>query len=102
MEFLGEFDLHIPQGTPESEVKERVDAEALASAQLGREGHLVRLWRPPLAPGERKAIGLYRAETEEQVERLPGVLPLSRWMHVTITPLEPHPNDPTRTPGNAV
>jgi muconolactone delta-isomerase len=50
MEFLVEFDLHVPDGAPESEVKERVTAEAAASAQLGREGRLVRLWRPPLAP----------------------------------------------------
>ena len=31
-----------------------MSAEAAASAGLAREGHLVRLWRPPVAPGERK------------------------------------------------
>jgi len=60
MEFLVGFDVTIPDGTPESEVEKRASAEAAAAARLAREGHLVRLWRPPVAPGERKAVGLYR------------------------------------------
>lgn len=96
MEFLVEFDLHVPRGTPESEVNRRVTGEAAASAELGREGHLVRLWRPPVAPGERKALGLYRADSEAELDHLLGALPLSGWMHVTVTPLEAHPNDPVQ------
>jgi muconolactone D-isomerase len=94
MEFLVEFELSIPERTPESEVKERVSAEAAGSAELAREGHLLRLWRPPVGPGERKAVGLYRADSEAQLDGLFGALPLSAWMHLTVTPLEPHPNDP--------
>jgi len=94
MEFLVEFDLHVPRGTPESEVTQRYSAEAAASAELAREGHLVRLWRPPMGPGERKALGLYRADSREQLDALLDALPLSGWMQTTITPLEPHPNDP--------
>jgi muconolactone D-isomerase len=94
VEFLVEFDVKIPDGAPENEVNERVRAEAAASAELARQGHLVRLWRPPLAPGERKALGLYRADSVAQLEGLLGDLPLSGWMDVTVTPLEPHPNDP--------
>jgi muconolactone delta-isomerase len=88
MEFLVEFDLHVPDGTPDPEVNERVTAEAAASAELGREGRLVRLWRPPLAPGERKGVGLYRADTEAQLDGLLRALPLTGWMHTTVTPLE--------------
>jgi muconolactone D-isomerase len=95
MEFLVEFKLHVPQGTPVAEVKLRVSAEAAASAELAREGHLPRLWRPPVATGERKAIGLYRADSEAQLDGLLGALSLSGWMRTTVTPLEPHPNDPT-------
>jgi muconolactone D-isomerase len=102
MEFLVEFELKVPVGTPESEVTERVSAEAAASAELGREGHLVRLWRPPVAPGERKAVGLYRAESEEQLDSLLGALPLNPWMQTTVTPLEPHPNDPASTVNQVV
>ncbi len=97
MEFLVEFDIHVPEGSPESEVDQRVSAEAAASAKLGREGHLVRLWRPPVAPGETKALGLYRAESEAELDGLLGALPLTGWMQIRVTPLEPHPNDPSRS-----
>jgi muconolactone D-isomerase len=94
MEFLVQFDLAVPEGTPGSEVEQRVTAEAAAFAKLGREGHLVRLWRPPLAPGERKAVGLYRADSQAHLDGLLGALPLSGWMQTSVTPLEPNPNDP--------
>jgi muconolactone delta-isomerase len=44
---LVESELHVPEGTPEPEVEERVRAEAIASAPLARDGYLERLWRPP-------------------------------------------------------
>jgi muconolactone delta-isomerase len=94
MEFLVEFDIHVPDAAPESEVEQCMSAEAAASAELAREGHLVRLWRPPVVPGESKALGLYRADSETALDALLSALPLSGWMQVRVTPLEPHPNDP--------
>jgi muconolactone D-isomerase len=44
-EFLVEFDLTVPDGTPETEVEQRMRAEASAAARLAHQGHLVRLWR---------------------------------------------------------
>ena len=98
MEFLVEFDVHVPGGTPEGEVEGRYGAEASAAAALANEGHLIRLWRPPTAPGEIKAVGVYRADSEQQLSGLLRALPLYDWMHVTVTPLEPHPNDPDPRP----
>ena len=95
MEFLVGFDMTIPDATPDSEVKERVRAEATAAAGLARKGHLVRLWRPPVAPGESKAIGLYRADSEARLDALLAAQPLNEWMQITVTPLEEHPNDPS-------
>jgi len=94
MEFLVGFDVRIPEGTPESEVNEGVEAEAAAAAGLAREGQLVRLWKTPGAPGERTAVGLYRAESEAELDGLLRALPLSSWLATTVTPLAPHPNDP--------
>jgi muconolactone delta-isomerase len=95
MEYLVGFDVTIPDGAPESEIKMRAEAEAVAAARLAREGHLVRLWKQPAAPGESKAVGLYRAGTEEELDAFLGDLPLNGWMEISVTPLEPHPNDPT-------
>jgi muconolactone D-isomerase len=97
MEFLVEFDVNIPEGTPESEVEDRKNAEASAAAKLVGEGHLLRVWNRPVASGETNVIGLYRADSDIELDGLLGALPLYEWMHVTVTPLEPHPNDPAAT-----
>ena len=94
MEFLVEFEVIGPDGTPESEVEARERAEASAAAKLVDDGHLVRVWRRPVASGETTILGLYRAGSETQLDGLLGALPLHEWMHVTVTRLEPHPNDP--------
>jgi len=94
MEFLVEFEINVPDGTPASEVKDRENAEAAAAAKLVAEGHLVRVWKRPVASGETKILGLYRADSDAQLDGLLGALPLYEWMHITVTPLEPHPNDP--------
>ena len=91
MEFLVEFEVHVPDGAQASEVEVRKSAEASAAARLVDEGHLVRLWKPP---GETKALGLFRADSEAQLAGLLGALPLYDWMNITVTTLEAHPNDP--------
>ncbi len=93
MEFLVEFEGNVPDGAPAGEVNARTSGEASAAARLVEDGHLVRVWKPPAAPGETKAVGLYRADSEAQLADLLGGLPLDDWMHVTVTPLERHPND---------
>jgi muconolactone D-isomerase len=89
VEFLVEFEVEVPSGTPESEVERRTRAEASAAAKLADDGHLLRLWRRNTT-----AIGLYAAATEAELNDLLRPLPLADWMQVTITPLAPHPNDP--------
>ena len=91
MEFLVEFELEVPAGTPQPEVEQRERAESTAAAKLAEDGHLVRLWRRPLA-GD--AIGLYRADSRAELDDLLGALPLADWLRVMVTPLEAHANDP--------
>jgi muconolactone delta-isomerase len=93
MEFLVEFEVRVPAGTPQSEVSAREEAESAAAAKLARDGHLVRLWRRRVGDGA-TAVGLYRADSEAQLEALLSDLPLADWLRVTVTPLDPHPNDP--------
>jgi muconolactone delta-isomerase len=52
MDFLVEFEINVPEGTPEPEVTAREDAEGAAAAKLVDHGHLVRLWKRRVAPGE--------------------------------------------------
>jgi muconolactone D-isomerase len=70
MDFLVEFELTVPDGTPSELVDERKRAEASAAAHLARDGHMLRLWKEPEAPGETRAIGLYRADDQAQLDGL--------------------------------
>ena len=94
MEFLVEFELEVPAGTPHADVEQRQRAESAAAAKLAEDGHLVRLWRRPLVGDGTTAIGLYRADSEAELDDLLGALPLAGWLRVTVTPLEAHANDP--------
>ena len=94
MEFLVEFEVEVPAGTPDAEVEQRQRAESAAAAKLAEDGHLVRLWRRPLAGDGTTAIGLYRADSEAELDGLLAALPFAAWLRVTVTPLEAHPNDP--------
>ena len=98
MEFLVEFDVTVPPGAPLSEVQRRERAEASAADKLVDEGHLLRLWKPTAGAGQSKALGLYRADGQAQLVALMDALPLRDWMHVTVTPLGHHPNDPAPPP----
>ena len=61
MEYLTDMVTKVPEGTSSTKVDELRSAEAERAADLAKAGHLVRLWRPPLAPGEWRSIGLFQA-----------------------------------------
>ncbi len=94
MEFLVEFVLEVPAGTPHEEVEGRQRAESAAAAKLAEDGHLIRLWRLSTNGDGATAIGLYRADSEVELDGLLAALPLADWLLVTVTLLEGHPNDP--------
>ena len=94
MKFLAGFEVEVPAGAPDAEAGHHQRAEAAAAAKLAEDGHLVRPWRRPLAGDGTTAIGLYRAGSEAELDGLLAALPLAGWLHVTVTPLQAHPNDP--------
>jgi muconolactone D-isomerase len=87
MEFLVEFEVEVPAGTPDEQVEQHQRAESAAAAKLAEDGPLVRLWRRPLRGDGTTAIGLYRAFSQAQLEDLLAALPLADWLRVTVTPL---------------
>ncbi len=94
MEFLVKFELDIPNNVPDSDIKERERAESIEADALADQGRLVRLWRVSTGSGPTTIIGLYRADSEAELNELLGSLPLYEWMRTSITPLVQHPNDP--------
>jgi len=94
MEYLTDMVTTVPEGTSPAKVDELRLAEAVRAAELAKSGHLIRLWRPPLGPGEWRSIGLFRAADEAELRQVLDSLPLHIWMKVSVTPLNSHPNDP--------
>lgn len=94
VEYLVTMTTHVPDGTSEGTVEDVRAREAARSAELAKEGYLVRLWRPPLHPGEWRSIGLFAASGDAALKEILGSMPLHVWRTDEITPLSVHPNDP--------
>jgi muconolactone delta-isomerase len=94
MEYLVTMTTRVPAGTPEAAVDDVRAREAAHSRDLAAQRHLLRLWRPPLEPGEWRSIGLFAAADDAELEAVLASMPLRVWRTDEVTPLAPHPNDP--------
>jgi muconolactone delta-isomerase len=95
-EYLVTMTTHVPAGTTDAEVEQMRTREAARSRELAVQGHLLRLWRPPLQPGEWRTLGLFAAPDDTQLEKVLASMPLRVWRTDVVTPLAPHPQDPGR------
>src|SRR5881227_534467 len=98
MEYLVTMTTHVPDGTPDKDVENVRAREAVRASELASEGHLLRLWRPPLQPGEWRTFGLFAAAGGDELEQVLASMPLRIWRTDEVTPLGPHPNDPDPRP----
>jgi muconolactone delta-isomerase len=94
VEYLVTMTTRVPDGTPDQAVADVRAREAGHSRQLAAQGHLLRLWRPPLRPGEWRSLGLFAAADGARLEQVLASMPLRVWRTDEVTPLSPHPNDP--------
>ena len=94
MEYLVTMTTHVPEATSEQAVDDVRGREAARSRELAAQGNLLRLWRPPLEPGEWRTLGLFAAADDGQLEQVLASMPLRVWRTDEVTPLSPHPNDP--------
>jgi muconolactone delta-isomerase len=95
MEYLVTMTTHVPEGTSEPDVQAMRTREAARARELAAQGNLLRLWRPPLKPGEWRTLGLFNASGEGQLEEVLSSMPLRVWRSDEVTALAPHPNDPS-------
>ena len=94
MEYLVTMTTHVPEGTPDQAVADIRSREAARSRELAVQGRLLRLWRPPLQPGEWRTLGLFAAADDGRLEEVLASMPLRVWRTDEVTALSPHPNDP--------
>ena len=76
MEYLVMMTTHVPEGTPEQAVDDVRASEAAHSRDLATQSRLLRLWRPPLQPGEWRSLGLFAAGDAGQLQRTLTSMPL--------------------------
>jgi muconolactone delta-isomerase len=94
MEYLVTMTTRVPEGTSDAEVEEIRTREAAHSSQLAAEGRLLRLWRPPVQPGQWRTLGLFAAAGRAELEEVLLSMPLRVWRTDEVLALSPHPNDP--------
>jgi muconolactone delta-isomerase len=98
MEYLVTMTTSVPDGTPDETVEQIRAREASRSRELAAQQHLLRLWRPPLRPGEWRTLGLFAAADGTRLEQVLASMPLRVWRTDEVIPLSPHPNDPALPP----
>jgi muconolactone delta-isomerase len=101
MEYLVTMSTHVPDGTPAQEVDDVRAREAAHTRELAAQGYVLRLWRPPLAPGEWRTIGLFAADGAAGLAQVLTSMPLRVWRTDEIEELGAHPNDPAPDTGTA-
>jgi muconolactone delta-isomerase len=94
MEYLVIMTTRVPDGTSEEAIDDIRTREDAHSRELASQGYLLRLWRPPLQPGEWRSLGLFAADDGDELERVLASMPLRVWRTDEVTPLSRHPNDP--------
>src|SRR6204780_4710962 len=94
MEYLVTMTTNVPSGTSEEAVADVRAREAAHTRELAAQGHILRLWRPPLAPGEWRTLGLFAAADRGELDQILASMPLRVWRTDQITELAGHPNDP--------
>src|SRR3954447_11592581 len=97
VEYIVTMTTHVPAGTHEEDVENIRARETLRARELADEGHLLRLWRPPLQPGEWRTLGLFAAADDSDLDKALASMPLRVWRTDEATPLGAHPNDPVST-----
>jgi muconolactone delta-isomerase len=102
MEYLVSMTTHVPDGTPPETVDDVRASEAEHTRELAAEKHVLRLWRPPLQPGEWRTLGLFGAADVDELGKVLASMPLHVWRTDAVTPLGRHPNDPDSARATAV
>ena len=78
MDFLVDFTIVVPEGTADAELQQRVSAESARVAELAADRHALRVWKPAPDDGRWRAVGLYRAADDSELQRILATLPSIR------------------------
>lgn len=88
MEFLVQIQVDFPPDMPPEQLAEVTAREAMRGRELQDAGTIVRIWR---IPGRRANVGIWRADSADELHRALTSLPAFPWIDARVTPLATHP-----------
>src|SRR5215469_4455880 len=93
MEHLVTMTTHVPEETPGQTVAGIGARQAAHSSELAGRGHLLRLWWPPLRPGESRSRGCSASRNLAEAQAIRKPMPLDAWMAVQTAARTPYQVD---------
>jgi muconolactone D-isomerase len=87
MEFLVQIKVAFPPDMPAEQLADVMAREVARGEELKRAGTIVRIWR---VPGRRENVGIWQAETPDELHEAITSLPVFPWIDARVTALATH------------
>ena len=88
MEFLVQIQVRFPPEMTPEQLADIVQRETVRGRELQEAGTIVRIWR---VAGRRANVGIWKAETGDELHAAITSLPAFPWLELSVTPLATHP-----------
>jgi muconolactone D-isomerase len=87
MDFLVQIQVRFPPDMTEAQLADIMERETARGRELQAAGTIVRIWR---VAGKRAKVGIWRAETGDELHAALTSLPAFPWLELSVTPLATH------------
>jgi muconolactone D-isomerase len=88
VEFLVQITVRFPPEMTSEQLAEVMQREAVRGRELQDDGTIVRIWR---IVGKRANVGIWKADSGDELHAAITSLPAFPWLEATVTPLATHP-----------
>ena len=87
MEFLVQIQVHFPPEMTADQLADIMERETARGRELQAAGTIVRIWR---VAGKRANVGIWKADTGDELHAALTSLPAFPWLELSVTPLATH------------
>ena len=87
MEFLVQIQVRFPPDMTQEQLADIMQRETVRGRELQKDGTIVRIWR---VAGKRANVGIWKADTGDELHAALTSLPAFPWIEASITPLATH------------
>jgi muconolactone D-isomerase len=88
VEFLVQIQVRFPPEMTPEQLADIVQRETVRGRELQEAGTIVRIWR---VAGRRANVGIWKADTGDELHAAITSLPAFPWLELSVTPLATHP-----------